>query len=258
MAGDGNSCGKVRRLERLRTPEGAYLWLAMDHGLTHGQIDGLTDLSPSLALAASTSVTGVVVNRGVATMLPPSIRAGLVLQTFGLPSLGSRPEAKVVTCRVDDALRLAADAIAVQMDLNASGLPHVVHALSLMVSDAARYEIPVLLMVTPSRCGDPYEAGADALRISTELGADLIKVGLPPETAKADPDQLAVLRRAVVHAPPTLLAGGERRGDLIARLALARDLGFSGACIGRSVFQDPEPGAVLKEIAAVFEDATVN
>ncbi len=191
-------------------------------------------------------------------MLPPSVRAGLVLQTFGRPSLGTQAEAKVVTCRVDDALRLAADAISVQMDLNASGLSHVVHALSLMISDAARYEVPVLLMVTPSSRGDPYKAVADALRISTELGADLIKVGLPREAARANADQRAALRRAVLHAPPALFSGGERRSDFIARLTLARDLGFSGACIGRSVFQDPEPGAVLEEIAAVFEGATIS
>jgi fructose-bisphosphate aldolase / 2-amino-3,7-dideoxy-D-threo-hept-6-ulosonate synthase len=245
--------GKHRRLERLRTPEGSYLWLAMDHGLTYGQLEGLTDLRTSLALAASTQVTGVVVNRGIAMKLPPTVRAGLVLQTFGRPSSGAQAESKVATCRVDDALRLAADAVSVQMDLNASGLSHAIHAISLMISDAAAYEIPVLLMATASKDGDPFEAVANALRICTELGADLIKISLPVEAASADADRLASVREAVLHSSPVLLGGGERRDDLIDRLSLARSIGFSGACIGRSVFQDPEPTAVLAAIRAVVD-----
>jgi fructose-bisphosphate aldolase/2-amino-3,7-dideoxy-D-threo-hept-6-ulosonate synthase len=245
--------GKQRRLERLRTPEGSYLWLAMDHGLTHGQVEGLTDLRASLALAGSDQVTGLVVNRGIAMRLPPATRAGLVLQTFGRPSVGVQAEAKVGTCRVDDALRLAADAISVQIDLNARGLSHAIHAISMMISDASVYEVPVLLMATASRDGDPHEAVANALRICTELGADLIKISLPRDAASADAEQIEVMREAVLHSSPVLLGGGERRGDFIDRLKLARWIGFQGACIGRSVFQDPEPPAVLAAISEVLD-----
>ena len=200
--------GKQRRLERLRTPEGSYLWLAMDHGLTYGQLDGLTDVHTSLALAASTLVSGVVVNRGIAMELSPTVRAGLVLQTFGRPSLGAQAESKVATCRVDDALRLAADAISVQIDLNASGLSHAIHAVSLMISDAAVYDLPVLLMATASTDGDPYKAVADALRICTELGADLVKIGLPVGAVTADSDRLAIVREAIRHSSPSCWPAG--------------------------------------------------
>jgi fructose-bisphosphate aldolase / 2-amino-3,7-dideoxy-D-threo-hept-6-ulosonate synthase len=167
--------------------------------------------------------------------------------------VGDRASAKVPTCRIDDAHRLGADAVSVQLDLNAAGLSHAVHALSLMVGEAAFYDVPVLVMVTPRAEGPPWEAAAHALRICTELGADMIKIGLASEiVTEASSSELEILCEAVRNSPPVLLSGGEIREDLPHRLAVARELGFSGACIGRHVFQDPEPEAVLETVAAAF------
>lgn len=246
--------GKLRRLERLRNHRGQYLWLALDHGLSRGALAGMHDLSALVSLAAAPGLSGVVTNRGVASMLPPTVSSGLVLQAFGRPEAGGGRAAKVPTCRVEDAIRLAADAVSVQLDLGARGLSHAVHAASLLISDAASYDIPVLAMVTPARTeSEPYQAHADAIRICTELGADLIKIGLPTELANAHPEQLAAFRTVVGNSPPLLVAGGERDGDLSQRTAVARELGFSGACIGRSVFQDSKPDVVLRQIVAQFD-----
>ena len=94
---------------------------------------------------------------------------------------------------------------------------------------------------------DPEAVDADrlafAIRACTELGADLIKVPLP-RTAIA-PDRFAALRRTILGSAPVLLAGGSRSSDLDAQLAAAAELGFSGACIGRNVFQAERPERVL-------------
>lgn len=248
------SWGKSRRLGRLRAPSGRYLWLAIDHGLTYGQVDGLTDLPRLFSLARAPELDAVVVNRGLATTLAPDAPAGLVLQAFGKPATAGESSAKVPTCRVEDAIRLGADAISVQLDLGGPALAHAIHAVSLTISDAAAYDIPVLIMVTPERGEEAWRAVADALRVCVELGADLIKIGLPAELLAADPDRIAALRAAVEGSPPVLLAGGAHGDGLPRRLALARELGFRGACVGRSVFQDPEPGAVLSKLAAALDE----
>jgi class I fructose-bisphosphate aldolase len=250
-----DSWGKHRRLARLRTAEGTYLWLALDHGLTHGTVNGLKDMSVPLTLASSPGVTGVVVNRGSVASVSAQASAGLVLQTFGLPALGDRRDAKVPVCRVDDAVRLSADAVAVQLDVNAAGLPGAVRALSATVSDAAGCGMPVLAMVTAAATGSPYSAISDVLHICTELGADLIKVALPDAVTSADEDELDIVRGALLAAPPTLVAGGDRSEGFATRLGIARDLGFSGTCIGRNVFQAPDPAAVLGSISAAFMGA---
>lgn len=250
----GGSWGKSRRLGRLCTPGGRYLWLALDHGLTHGQLDGLTDIPRLRSLVRAPELSAVVVNRGLAVALAPDTPAGLVLQAFGRPAMAREDSAKVPTCRVEDAIRLGADAVSVQLDLGGPALSHAVHAVSLMISDAASYDIPVLIMVTPKPGPEMLASIADALRVCTELGGDLIKIGLPADVLDADPEQLAALQTAVVGSPPVLLAGGPRGDGLAERVALAREVGFSGACIGRSVFQDPEPEAVLAALAAALDD----
>jgi DhnA family fructose-bisphosphate aldolase class Ia len=229
------------------------VWLALDHGLSQGAFNGLRSLDPALALLSEQILTGVVVNRGFAASVAMRAPAGLVLQTFGIPGLGDAQGVRVQTCSVEDAVRLAADAVAVQLDLNAPHLPRAVRSICRTISDAARWDIPVLAMVTAREHDPPAQAVADAVRVCTELGADLIKVGLPPEIANADRSDLAGLRETIRGAAPTLLGGGERREDLPNRLATARDLGFSGACIGRSIFEAPDPTTVLETIDAVFD-----
>jgi DhnA family fructose-bisphosphate aldolase class Ia len=244
--------GKDRRLARLRSPDGVYVWLALDHGLTRGVVEGLADFSPVLALASSSAATGVVVNRGIASSLSSGAHAGLVLQTFGLPAVGGVHEARVPTCRVEDAIRLAADAVAVQLDLNAPRLSDAIRLVSSTISDAAACDLPVLLMMTASEQGDRYVALADALRICTELGIDVIKIALPDDATDMNDDDRVTIGEAIGRSPPTLLCGGERRTDFSARLVVARELGFAGACVGRSVFQAPDPNGVLGMISDVF------
>lgn len=244
--------GKARRLARLRAPEGFFLWLALDHGLTRGVLDGLGDVRASLRLTESADATGVVVNRGFASSLPVRARAGLVLQTFGLPATSGTRDSRVLTCRVEDALRLAADAIAVQLDLNAAGLPAALSSLAGAISDAATYDLPVLLMATPVESTSQYDAFADTLRICAELGADVIKIALPASANEATDAELSVLRDALKRAPPALLCGGERRPDFSERLTLACELGFRGVCVGRHVFQAEDPRSALGTIADVL------
>ncbi len=139
-----------------------------------------------------------------------------------------------------------------QLDLNASGLSQAIRSLSSTISDAASCDLPVLLMMTAAERGNSYKALADALRICTELGADVIKIGLPAQITDANADELAVIRDAIGRSPPTLLCGGEPRDDFPARLAVARELGFGGACVGRNIFQAVDPVAVLDMISGVF------
>lgn len=213
----------------------------------------MTDLPRLFSLARAPVLDAVVVNRGLARTLAPDAPAGLVLQAFGRPAAMGESSAKVPTCRVEDAIRLGADAVSVQLDLGSPALSHAVHAVSLMISDAAAYDIPVLIMVTPEHGGEAWRAIADALRVCVELGADLIKIALPAELLDSDPDRLAALRTAIAGSPPVLLAGGPHGDALLERLALARALGFRGACVGRSIFQDPEPEAVLASLAAALD-----
>ena len=235
--------GKENRLARLRTEQGAYLLLALDHGLS-APVAGLEDLGRWVELASRHRLSGVVLHRGMVARSPLLGRTSLVLQTFGLPDAGASRLGRVPVATVEDALRLSADAIAVQLCVDGADRQHVVEKVAAMVSAADAAGLPVLFMVTvddPAR----VDAGrlAFAIRACTELGADLIKVPLP--RPDLPPDGVAALKRAILAAPPVLAAGGPRSADLDAQLAAAVALGFRGACIGRNVFQAAWPELVL-------------
>jgi DhnA family fructose-bisphosphate aldolase class Ia len=242
--------GKDNRLSRLRTEQGGYLLLALDHGLS-APIAELGQPGRWAELAVRHRLSGVVVHKGMVPRLPLLGRTSLVLQTFGLPGGSAGGTSRIPVASVDDAVRLSADAIAVQLRVDGPQDGRVVEQVAAMVSAADAVNLPVLFMVT---IDDP--AAADAARLAfavqacTELGADLIKIPVP--RAGTAPDRLALLRQAVVNAPPVLAAGGPVTVDLDAQLALAADLGFRGACIGRHVFQAERPERVLEQLQARF------
>lgn len=242
--------GKANRLARLQTEQGAYLLLALDHGLT-ATTPGLEEVGRWGALACHHQVSGVVVHRGMVPRLPLLGRTPLILQTFGLPDPERTRMAKVPVASVEDAVRLSADAIALQINLEGADRQHVVEQVAAMVSAADAVGLPVLFMVTVE---DPEALDADrlgfAIRACTELGADLVKVPLP--RAGLAPDALAALKQTILGAAPVLLAGGPIATDLDTQLTLAASLGFRGACIGRNVFQAERPERVLELLGDHF------
>lgn len=242
--------GKENRLARLRTEQGFYFLLALDHGLS-APIRGLEDLDRWVEAAARYRVSGVVVHKGMVPRLPLLGRTSLGLQTFGLPDAQTSRMARVPVAKVEDALRLSADAIAIQMSVEGAGRQRVVEQVAAMVSAADAAGLPVLFMVTVD---DPETVDADrlafAIRACTELGADLIKVPLP--RARLSPDRLAALKQTILTAAPVVVAGGPISTDLDAQLTVATSLGFSGACIGRNVFQAERPELVLDLLQAHF------
>jgi len=241
--------GKANRLAKLLTEQGSYVLLALDHGLS-GPMPGLEDVARWVEVASRHRLSGVVLHRGMVPRSPLLGRTGLVLQTFGLPDAGASRLGRVPVASVDDALRLSADAIAIQLKIDGAE-PRVVEHVAELVSAADAVGLPVLFMVTVD---DPEHADAGrlafAIRACTELGADLIKVPLPG--AGLTPDRLAALKQAILVAAPVLVAGGPLALDLDAQLTLAVSLGFSGACIGRNVFQAERPELVLEQIQERF------
>jgi DhnA family fructose-bisphosphate aldolase class Ia len=180
----------------------------------------------------------------------------LVLQCSGLPSHRDSIVAKTAIATVADAVGLGADAVAVELNMNAPSLLDGVTRVAQTITDATSRSMPVLVMVTPSASDDTVDAFADALRIASELGADLIKVGMPTELLKMSDAELGDMRMLLAAAPPTLLAGGPTNATLLTTAKRAREAGFAGVCIGRNIFESPDAPGLCCDLSAVFADAS--
>lgn len=227
-----------KRLSRLRTGN-HYALLAMDHGLSvgFGDIVESTDIEQTID-SCQDNISGVVLTYGFARHVTKQSQAPLVLQCFGAPS--GNPRAKIAT--VEQALRLDAAAVAVQIDLKSKFLTGHVREVAEFVATAHNMGVPVLFMMSGVSPGSVEELSS-AIRVAHEIGADLIKI--PCNTSalanSADVDQF---RSVLASAPPTLFAGGEFNPDIAIEMKAAMQLGFSGFCIGRSIFQADSPGAI--------------
>ncbi|CAN5681155.1 2-amino-3,7-dideoxy-D-threo-hept-6-ulosonate synthase [soil metagenome] len=90
---------------------------------------------------------------------------------------------------------------------------------------------------------------AHAARTAYELGADVIKVALPDDTAA-----LATLARAIPI--PIVMMGGPATDPaaLFPRLRSAIDAGVRGVALGRNVWGSPQPEAVVRALRAMIHD----
>jgi DhnA family fructose-bisphosphate aldolase class Ia len=95
---------------------------------------------------------------------------------------------------------------------------------------------------------------AYAAMVAGDMGAPLIKVPVPAD-ALAGPARVEAVARVVAAVGiPVLFLGGPRGSSpsaLLAEIADAMTGGGAGVAVGRSVYQDPDPGSMARAVASL-------
>src|SRR5215831_15623261 len=137
--------GMQSRLAQVFRPEtGRTVMLAIDHGYFQGPTSGLerVDLSivPLLPYADALMAT-----RGmVRSTIPPASRTPIVLRASGGPSILKELSDERVAVGMEDAVRINASAVAVQVFIGAEFESRSVHNMTTLVDAGYRVGIPVL------------------------------------------------------------------------------------------------------------------
>ncbi|GAB7079557.1 class I fructose-bisphosphate aldolase [Megalodesulfovibrio paquesii] len=250
--------GVMRRLKRFFTaPSKRAFVLTLDHGASDGMLPGLMHMTTLLEAIgqppAQGLVQGVVLNRGMArayaTKVDPAVQVVVQLSAgtkHGLPTY-----MKSLVCSAAEALRVGADAVCIHMNIGNDLEDRMLTDFGSACEDAHQLGLPVMAVIYP-RGGqivnerDPSLIG-HAIRVGGELGADLVCAPMP-----LDPRSFA---DAVESCPaPVLVAGGAARSDFeqfLVELNVALECGVMGACVGRNIFQHPDPIRALGLVAAV-------
>ena len=241
--------GMQHRLARIFRPEdGRTVMLAIDHGYFQGPTSGLErvdlDIVPLIPHADALMVT-----RGVLrSVVPPSMQQGVVVRASGGPSILKELSNEQIAIDVDDAVRLGASAMAVQVFIGGEFETQSVHNLTRLVDEGLRRGIPVLGVTAVGRelVRDARYLGL-ATRIIAELGAQLVKTYFCDEG----------FERVTAGCPvPIIMAGGKKLPELEA-LTMARraiDGGAAGVDMGRNIFQSDAPAAMIQAIRAVVHE----
>jgi len=243
--------GMQNRMSRIFRPgDGRTVMLAVDHGYFLGPTHRLENprkaIEPLLPYADS-----IMLTRGVLrTSVPANVDTPMVLRVSGGQSvIGEALSNEGVTTSVREAIRLNACAVALSIYV---GTPHehqTLMALSSLVNECEDHGLPVLAVTAVGKELEKRDARYLALccRIAAELGARIVK------TYYADG-----FPKVVESCPvPLVIAGGPKLETELDALELAHNAlheGALGVDMGRNIWQNDHPVAMIKAIRAVVHE----
>jgi len=241
--------GMQHRLARIFRPDsGRTVMLAIDHGYFQGPITGLERVDIGI-LPLIPYADALMVTRGILrSVIPPTMTPGLVVRASGGPSILKELSNEQLALDVDDAVRLGASAMAVQVFIGGEFETQSVHNMTRLVDEGYRRGIPVLGVTAVGKqlVRDARYLGL-ATRICAELGAQIVK------TYHCDEG----FERVTSGCPvPVVMAGGKKLAEFDA-LTMARraiDAGAAGVDMGRNIFQSDAPIAMLQAVRRVVHD----
>ncbi len=237
--------GMKNRLSRIFNPEtGRTVMLAIDHGYFQGPTSGLERIDLSILPIAPYADT-LMLTRGILrSVVPPSYTRAIVLRASGGPSILNELSNEQIAVDIEDAVRLNAAAVAVQVFIGAEYETQSVHNMTRLVDMGIRCGIPVLAVTA---VGTEMKRSARyfrlACRICAELGAHYVKTYYIPKGFESVTASCPV---------PIVMAGGKKIPEIEA-LTMAYNAvqqGAAGVDMGRNIFQAESPAAMIQAVGA--------
>ena len=241
--------GMKNRLSRIFNPvSGKAVMLAFDHGYFQGPTTGLERVDVNI-LPLEPYADALMLTRGILrSIIPPATGKAVVMRASGGPSILKELSHERIAVDIEDALRINAAAMAVQVFIGGEFETQSVHNMTRLVDAGMRYGLPVLGVTAVGK-----ELTRDvkyirlATRICAELGAAFVK------TYYIEEDFETVTAACPV---PIVIAGGKKLPELDA-LQMARnaiDRGASGVDMGRNIFQSDAPVAMIQAVRKVVHE----
>jgi putative autoinducer-2 (AI-2) aldolase len=241
--------GMQNRLARIFRPEsGRTVMLAIDHGYFQGPTTGLERVDVSIVPLVP-HADALMVTRGVLrSVIPSTMQQGLGVRASGGPSILRELSNEQLALDVDDAVRLGASAMAVQVFVGGEFETQTVTNMTRLVDEGYRRGLPVLGVTAVGRelVRDARYLGL-ATRICAELGAQIVKTYYCDEG----------FEKVTAGCPvPVVMAGGKKLAELDALTMAWRaiDAGAAGVDMGRNIFQSEAPLAMLQAVRKVVHE----
>lgn len=240
--------GMKNRLYRLIQPDGHCQFLPIDHGYFQGPTRCLErpgDTIQSLIPYAD----GLFVTRGVLrAAVNPGIKTPIILRVSGGTSVVGKDLAnEVITTSVEEMARLNVAAVGLSIFVGSDYERESLENLSLLVDECEDYGIPVMAVTAVGKELEKRTARYLSLscRIAAELGAKIVK------TYYCDEDFEKVTTGCPV---PVVIAGGPKCETELEVFEFVHDgmnQGAIGVNLGRNVWQNPHPEAMMRALNAV-------
>jgi putative autoinducer-2 (AI-2) aldolase len=250
LKGSGNLVwGMKHRLAHTLNPKsGRTVMLAFDHGYFQGPTTGLERIDQTIVPLAP-YCDALFCTRGVVrSLIPADIQKPVFLRASGGPSILKELSDEQIAMDIEDAIRLDAAGIGIQVFIGGEHETRSVHNMTRLVDMGMRYGIPVMAVTA---VGKEMVRNAQyfrlACRICAELGAHVIKTYFVAEEFETVTSSCPV---------PIVMAGGKKLPELEA-LTMAYNAvqqGAAGVDMGRNIFQSDAPRAMMLAVNKVVHE----
>jgi putative autoinducer-2 (AI-2) aldolase len=241
--------GMKNRLARIfNAASGKTVMLAVDHGYFQGPTTGLERIDVSIVPLVQHADALMITRGALRTSIPPEMSKPVVLRSSGGQSVLKELSNELVAVDIEDAVRVNASALAVQVYIGGEHEHQSIGNLVKVVDAGNRHGIPTLGVtgVGKELVRDAKYLGL-ATRICAEMGAHVVKTYYC-ETGFA--------RVAAACPVPIVIAGGKKLVELDALKMAYQAIqdGAAGVDMGRNIFQCEAPLAMIQAVRAVVHD----
>lgn len=246
--------GMKNRLARIFRPSsGRTVMLAVDHGYFQGPTTGLERLDLALPPLIPHADALMATRGAIRSSTSPATGKPVVVRASGGPSVLKDLSDERLALSIEDAVRLNASALAVQVFIGSDHETQSVKNLTTLVDQGQQVGIPVMAVVA---VGKEMVRDARYFRLATrmmaELGAQIVKCYYVDEGFGSVVSTCPV---------PLVVAGGKKLPEREALEMTHRcvDEGALGVDMGRNIFQSDKPAAMIQAVSAIVHDgATVD
>ena len=240
--------GMANRMAQLIQSDGHCLFLPVDHGYFQGPTRKLEEprktLEPLLPYADAVFITRGVLRSSV----DPDNAKPIILRVSGGASMVGKDLANEgITTSMEEAIRLNVAAVGISIFVGTDYEKESLLNLSKLVDDGERYGIPVMAVTAVGKELEKRDARYLALasRIAAELGARVVKTYWCENFDK-------VTKGCPV---PVVMAGGPKvdtQRQVFDFVCDGMQKGAVGVNLGRNIWQDEHPVAMIKALRAVI------
>lgn len=243
--------GRQNRLNRIIKPKtGRTVMLAVDHGYflgpTHKLENARETITPLLPYADALMLT-----RGILrTSVDPEAEVPIVLRVSGGSSIiGENLSNEGITTSIEEAVCLNVSAVALSIFVGSAYEHQTLMNLAYLIDEAQEFGIPVLAVTAVGKELEKRDARFLSLscRIAAELGASFIKTYYCED-----------FEQVVESCPvPVVIAGGPKLETELDAFQMAQDAvrkGAVGVDMGRNIWQNPHPVAMIQAVRAVVHE----
>jgi len=228
--------GMKKHLTNIFNPKsGNSLIFNFEHGYYMGPVSGLERLDLLIPQIIDHVDVLMAARGALRTCVRPNFRKGIALRvSAGSAIINEDLSHELVSVEIEDAIRMNADCMAVQIFIGANGQLASINNLSRVINAGYHFSIPTLGVIAVGKnveCTSQYFRMAT--RIAAELGANIVKTFY-----------CNGFEEIVAACPvPIIAAGGKKLEEKDAIIFAFKSIqsGARGLDMGRNIFQSSHP-----------------